>query len=85
MSSYINAPPARAVWLAALSRLAGVRNGDYLTQAQLQRALDGAVGQQLRDLLAAGEREGFLLIDRGARPTSYRATFALERAIMLHA
>ena len=46
-------------------------------------SLDG--GQKLREVLAAAEREGLLLIDRGATPASYRATYALERQVTLFA
>ncbi|MNR65297.1 hypothetical protein D3C85_1882770 [compost metagenome] len=34
---------------------------------------------KLQDALAAGERDGLLVIDRSAVPTTYRATFVLER------
>lgn len=39
------------------------------------------VERKLRDVLAAGERDGLLVIDRGAVPTTYRATFILERGL----
>lgn len=85
MTSLINSPPPRSIWLSAFPRLVGVKNGDYLPLGRLQEAtgLDG--GQKLREVLAAAEREGLLLIDRAATPASYRATYALERQVTLFA
>lgn len=30
MTSLINSPPSRSIWLSAFPRLSGVKNGDYL-------------------------------------------------------
>ena len=81
MSDYINTPPVRDIWLRALPALAGVKNGDYLTIDRLRAAFGLDLGRKLQDVLAAGERDGLLEIDRGAVPTTYRATFILERGV----
>lgn len=81
MSDYINTPPVRDIWIRALPALAGVKNGDYLSIQRLRDAFGLEAGQKLRDVLAAGERDGLLIIDRGATPTTYRATFILERGL----
>ncbi|WMD23285.1 hypothetical protein RAS12_13220 [Achromobacter seleniivolatilans] len=81
MTEYINTPPVREIWLRALPALADVKNGDYLTIGRLQEAFGLGEGKKLRDVLAAGERDGLLEIDRGAMPTTYRATFILERGL----
>lgn len=85
MTSLINSPPSRSIWLSAFTRLGGVKNGDYLPLQRLQEATGLESGQKLRDVLATAEREGLLLIDRGATPASYRATYALERQVTLFA
>ncbi|WP_238866889.1 hypothetical protein [Achromobacter xylosoxidans] len=85
MTSLINSPPNRSIWLSAFTRLGGVKNGDYLPLQRLQEATGLESGQKLRDVLAAAEREGLLLIDRSATPASYRATYALERQVTLFA
>ncbi|KAA5926280.1 hypothetical protein F1536_12020 [Achromobacter xylosoxidans] len=85
MTSLINSPPNRSIWLSAFTRLSGVKNGDYLPLQRLQEATGLESGQKLRDVLATAEREGLLLIDRGATPASYRATYALERQVTLFA
>lgn len=79
--TYTNSPPVQDIWERALPRLTGARNGEYLGIDHLRKAfgLDG--GQKLRDVLAAGERDGLLIIDRGASPATYRATFILERLL----
>lgn len=79
--TYTNSPPVRDIWIRALPELAGVKNGDYLSFDRLQKAFDLESGRRLRDVLAAGERDGLLVIDRGAVPTTYRATFILERGL----
>ncbi|PPA72676.1 hypothetical protein C4E15_29480 [Achromobacter spanius] len=81
MSDYINTPPVRDIWVRALPALAGVKNGDYLTIDRLRAAFGLELGRKLQDVLAAGERDGLLEIDRGAVPTTYRATFILERGL----
>lgn len=81
MTSHFNSPPPRVFWLRAAPRLLGIKNGDYLTIDRLMTAFDLSPGLTLRDVLAAGEREGLLIIDRGAIPTTYRATFILERQL----
>ncbi len=68
MSDYINTPPVRELWTRALRSMGDVKNGDYLP-----------LGRKLQDVQAAGERDGLLVIDRGTVPTTYRATFILER------
>lgn len=79
--TYTNSPPVREIWQRALPALQGVTNGQYLSAERLQRAFGLAGGQKLRDVLAAGERDGLLVIDRGASPATYRATFILERGL----
>ncbi len=79
--TYTNSPPVRDIWERAIPALAGVKNGDYLRPERLHKALGYSGGQKLRDLLAAGERDGLLIIDRGATPTTYRATFILQRLL----
>lgn len=79
MSDYINTPPVRELWTRALRVLGDVKNGDYIPLARLQAAFGLEQGRKLQDVLAAGERDGLLEIDRGAVPTTYRATFILER------
>lgn len=79
--TYTNSPPVRDIWERALPALAGVKNGDYLRPERLHKALGYSGGQKLRDLLAAAERDGLLIIDRGASPTTYRATFILQRLL----
>lgn len=79
--TYTNSPPVRDIWRRALPALAGVKNGDYLRPERLHRALGYSGGQKLRDLLAAAERDGLLIINRGATPTTYRATFILQRLL----
>lgn len=79
MTDYINTPPVRDIWIRALPALAGVKNGDYLTIERLRAAFGLDLGRKLQDVIAAGERDGLLIIDRGAVPTTYRATFILER------
>ena len=79
--TYTNSPPVRDIWERALPALAGVKNGEYLRPERLHKALGYSGGQKLRDLLAAGERDGLLIIDRGATPTTYRATFILQRLL----
>lgn len=81
MSDYINTPPVRDIWIRALPALAGVKNGDYLRIERLRAAFGLEPGRKLQDVLAAGERDGLLIIDRGATPTTYRATFILERGL----
>ncbi|WP_268580444.1 tripartite tricarboxylate transporter substrate-binding protein, partial [Escherichia coli] len=44
------------------------KNGDYLPLDRLCEATGLEGGQNLREVLAAAEREGLLLIDRGAAP-----------------
>lgn len=80
MSDYINAPPVRELWTLALRSMGDVKNGDYLPLGRLQAAFFLEQGRKLQDVLAAGERDGLLAIDRGSVPTTYRATFILERA-----
>lgn len=77
--TYTNSPPVREIWKRALPALADVKNGDYLGIQRLREAFGLEGGQKLRDVLAAGERDGLLEIDRGTVPTTYRATFVLER------
>ncbi|MCY1535101.1 hypothetical protein D9M68_704920 [compost metagenome] len=79
--TYTNSPPVRSIWERALPALVGVKNGDYLSIERLRPAFGLQGGQKLRDVLAAGERDGLLIIDRGAIPTTYRATFILERLL----
>lgn len=79
--TYTNSPPVRDIWERALPVLAGVKNGEYLRPERIHKALGYSGGQKLRDLLAAGERDGLLIIDRGATPTTYRATFILQRLL----
>lgn len=79
MSEYINTPPVRELWTRALRSMGDVKNGDYLPLGRLQAAFGLELGRKLQDVLAAGERDGLLVIDRGAVPTTYRATFILER------
>lgn len=79
--TYTNSPPVRDIWERALPALEGVKNGDYLRPERLHKALGYSGGQKLRDLLAAAERDGLLIIDRGASPTTYRATFILQRLL----
>ncbi|WP_454703471.1 hypothetical protein [Achromobacter pestifer] len=79
--TYTNSPPVRDIWVRALPALASVKNGDYLSAERLQRAFGLAGGPKLREVLAAGERDGLLVIDRGASPATYRATFILERIL----
>ena len=79
--TYTNSPPVRDIWERALPALAGVKNGEYLRPERLHKALGYSGGQKLRDLLAAAERDGLLIIDRGASPTTYRATFILQRLL----
>ncbi|MCP1404415.1 hypothetical protein J3D52_004574 [Achromobacter insolitus] len=79
--TYTNSPPVRDIWIRALPVLGDVRNGDYLTSDRLCRAFGLSPGQKFRDVLAAGERDGLLLIDRGSSPATYRATFILERLL----
>lgn len=81
MSDYINTPPVRDIWIRALPALTGVKNGDYLRIERLRAAFGLEPGRKLQDVLAAGERDGLLIIDRGATPTTYRATFILERGL----
>lgn len=81
MNDYINTPPVRDIWLRALPALADVKNGEYLSIERLRHAFGFDGGQKLRDVFAAGERDGFLVINRGARPTTYRATFIIERLL----
>ncbi|MEN5158977.1 hypothetical protein [Achromobacter spanius] len=81
MSDYINTPPVRIIWQRAAPALAGVKNGDYLTIERLRDAFGLDLGRKLQDVLAGGERDGLLVIDRGALPTTYRATFILERGL----
>lgn len=78
MSDYINTPPVQEIWLRALPALKGVKNGDYLTLDLLRAAFGLELGRKLQDVLAAGERDGLLIVDRGAVPTTYRATSILE-------
>ena len=85
MTSLINSPPSRSIWLSAFTRLSGVKNGDYLPLQRLQEATGLEGGQKLRDVVATADGEGLLLIDRGATPASYRATYALERQVTLFA
>lgn len=80
MSDYINTPPVRDLWTRALRSMSDVKNGDYLPLGRLQAAFFLEQGRKLQDVLAAGERDGLLVIDRGAVPTTYRATFILERS-----
>ncbi|MDF3858070.1 hypothetical protein P3W70_06920 [Achromobacter denitrificans] len=80
MTDYINTPPVRELWTRALRALGDVKNGDYLPLGRLQAAFGLELGRKLQDVLAAGERDGLLIIDRGAVPTTYRATFILERS-----
>lgn len=78
MTEYTNTPPVHDIWLRALPALKGVKNGDYLTIDRLRAAFGLDLGRKLQDVLAAGERDGLLVIDRGASPTTYRATSILE-------
>lgn len=71
MTDYINTPPVRDIWMRALPALADAKNGDYLSIERLRQAFGFDGGQKLRDILAAGERDGLLMIDRGAVPTTY--------------
>ncbi|MGE8688644.1 MAG: hypothetical protein ACN6PJ_15990 [Achromobacter sp.] len=66
--TYTNSPPVRDIWVRALPALAGVKNGDYLAIERLHAAFGVDSGQKLRDVLAAGERDELLEIDRGAEP-----------------
>ncbi len=79
--TYTNTPPVRDIWIRALPALADVKNGDYLSAQRLHAAFGLGCGKKLRDVLAAGERDGLLEIDRGASPATYRATFILERGL----
>lgn len=79
--SYTNSPPVRDIWIRALPALDGIKNGEFLSAERLQRAFGLAGGPKLRDVLAAGERDGLLVIDRCASPATYRATFILERLL----
>lgn len=79
--TYTNSPPVRDIWEGALLALVGVRNGDYLSAQRLRQAFGLQGGPKLRDVLSAGERDGLLIINRGATPATYRATFALERLL----
>lgn len=79
--TYTNSPPVQEVWERALPKLSTVRNGEYLGLDRLRQAFGLEGGQKLREVLAAGEREGLLIIDRGATPPTYRATFILERLL----
>lgn len=81
MTNYINTLPVRAIWEQALPALAGVKNGDYLPIDRLRAAFAVDAGRKLQDVLAAGERDGLVVVDRGAIPTTYRATFRLERLL----
>lgn len=79
MTEYTNTPPVRELWRRALRSMSDVKNGDYLPLARLQAAFFLEQGRKLQEVLAAGERDGLIVIDRGAVPTTYRATFILER------
>ena len=79
--TYTNSPPVQDIWERALPRLASVRNGEYVGIDRLHQAFGLEGGQKLRDVLAAGERDGLLTIDRAASPPTYRATFILERLL----
>lgn len=73
-----NSPPVQEIWLRALPALNGVKEGDYLTLDLLRAAFGLELGRKLQDVLSAGERDGLLVIDRGAVPTTYRTTSLLE-------
>ncbi|MGB3433556.1 hypothetical protein [Achromobacter sp.] len=79
--TYTNSPPVRDIWIRALPALADVKNGDYLSIQRLREAFRLEGGKKLRDVLAAGERDGLLEIDCRVTPTTYRATLILERGL----